>query len=135
MDDWDAIGPSGVSNRRNGTVFVRGQNTSDDAAYVKDPPGSVTWTSVEGIDAMFECLMMALRTSEGFYLQRFQDIFGRDPVQLFGDLPATFPALVRMDSGRWRPTDEGMDMLNRVLVAALETAGHAKDSEAGGLQL
>ena len=123
MDDWDAIGPSGVSNRREGAIFARGQNTSDDVAYNEDPLGSVTWSTVSGIDAMFECLMMALRTSEGFSLHRFHDIFGHDPVLVFGNLPASFPALVRLDSGCWRPTEEGMDMLNRVLIAALDAAG------------
>ncbi|MFH2115930.1 MAG: coproporphyrinogen-III oxidase family protein [Spirochaetota bacterium] len=135
MDDWDAIGPSGVSNRREGAVYVRGQNPADDNAYEADPLGSVSFSAVRHIDAMFEYLMMALRTSEGFSVQRFHDIFGRDPSLVFGNLPEEFPTCIRGDSGRWYPANEGMDMLNRVLVAALEAADHAKDSETGGLPL
>jgi oxygen-independent coproporphyrinogen-3 oxidase len=135
MADWDAVGPSAVSNCRNEAVFTRGQNTSDDAAYEADPLGSVTWSTVSGIDAMFECLMMALRTSEGFSLHGFHAIFGRDPALVFGDLPDAFPLLVTQEPGCWRPTDEGMDMLNRVLVVALENAGHVLESETGGLTL
>lgn len=135
MDDWDAIGPSGVSNRWNKGVFIRGQNTADDDAYGADPIGSVAWSEVSGTDAMFECLMMALRTSDGFSLHRFHAIFGRDPALVFGNLPEAFPLLIRQDSGFWCPTDEGMDMLNRVLVAALEYVGPAHESETGGLLL
>jgi coproporphyrinogen III oxidase-like Fe-S oxidoreductase len=135
MDDWDAIGPSGVSNHRYGASFSRGQNTFDDAVYEEDPLGSVTCSTVNGVDAMFESLMMALRTNEGFSLHRFHDIFGRDPVLVFGNLSEAFPTLIRQISGFWRPSDEGMDMLNRVLVAALETAGELKKPETGGLPL
>lgn len=126
LDDWDALGPSAVSNRREGRTFVRGQNSIDDGAYVSDPLGTVASSTVTGIDAMFEFLMMALRTSEGFSTKDFHDIFGLDPVMLFGDLPAAFPALLGWNSGYWQPNTDGLDFLNRILIAALEAAEHSE---------
>lgn len=125
MDDWDALGPAAVSNRREGRTFLRGQNSFNDDMYSSDPLGTVTSTTVSGIDAMFEYLMMALRTSEGFSTKGFHDIFGRDPVMVFGDLPASFPALLEVKADRWQPNNEGLDFLNRILVAALEAAEHS----------
>ena len=125
LDNWDALGPSGVSNRLEGASFVRGQNPADNEVYASDPLGSVELTRVDGKDAMFEFLMMALRTREGFSLQGFSDIFACDPVLVFGDLPATFPTLISHKAGWWQPSDQGLDMLNRVLVAALEFADTA----------
>jgi oxygen-independent coproporphyrinogen-3 oxidase len=122
MDDWDALGPAAVSNRRVGRSFLRGQNSTDDEAYVSDPLGSVVGSTISGIDAMFEFLMMALRTAEGFSTTRFHDIFGLDPISVFGDLPTAFPALLDENSGCWQPNNEGLDFLNRILVAALENA-------------
>ena len=94
----------------------------NDILHLADPRGSVESTVVHSKDAMFEFLMMALRTSVGFSIQRFSDIFGRDPATVFGDLPAVFPDLLGCVSGYWRPSDQGLNFLNRVLVAALEAA-------------
>jgi oxygen-independent coproporphyrinogen-3 oxidase len=157
MDDWDALGPAAVSNHRDGLSFIRSQNSLDDYVYAADPLGSVDFSVVSGIDAMFEFLMMALRTREGFPMQRFHDIFGHDPATVFGDLPSAFPGLLAREGGYWRPNDNGLDLLNRILVAALEAtdlygdaadAGdpvlglsddflsvHVKDPGAGGLPL
>jgi oxygen-independent coproporphyrinogen-3 oxidase len=120
LDDWDALGPAAVSNRRAGAEYIRGRNPGDDGTYLADPAGAVEFSVIRSSDAMFEFLMMALRTSAGFSIHRFRDIFGRDPVTVFGDLPAAFPDLIREDSGCWHPSDQGLDFLNRVLVAALE---------------
>jgi coproporphyrinogen III oxidase-like Fe-S oxidoreductase len=122
MNDWDAVGPSAVSNRRTGSSYIRGQNCASDRIYEADPLGTVDFSLVQGIDAMFEFLMMALRTSEGFPLQRFKQIFSHDPIRVFGDLPTRFPSLLQNQSGCWRATGGGMDMLNRLLVSALEAS-------------
>lgn len=120
MDDWLAVGPSGVGNKSlDDGGFMRLENTFDDERYYADPSGSMSVVEVGRPDAMFESLMMALRTSAGLCLTDFSNRFGIDPLAAFGSLHQLFPESIIMDSGFWRPTDRGMDTLNRVLVGAL----------------
>lgn len=120
MDDWLAVGPSGVGNiGRDDGGFSRLENAADDEQYYADPSGSTRIVTVARPDAMFESLMMALRTSAGLALADFERRFGTDPLEVFGPLPGLFPESIVIDSGSWRPTERGMDTLNRVLVRAL----------------
>jgi oxygen-independent coproporphyrinogen-3 oxidase len=120
MDDWLAVGPSGVGNVNIGAGrFMRLENSADDAIYFDDPSGSVQEVLVTGLDAMFESLMLALRTRRGFGLVAFAERFGHDAVDVFGPLHELFTESVILEAGRWRATARGMDTLNRVLVRAL----------------
>jgi len=123
MDDWLAVGPSGVGNVNIGAGrFMRLENSADDAIYFDDPSGSVHEVLVTGLDAMFESLMLALRTSRGFGLVAFAERFGHDAVEVFGPLHELFAESVILEAGRWRATARGMDTLNRVLVRALSNS-------------
>lgn len=120
MDDWLAVGPSGVGNTSSDDGgFLRLENAADDQRYYADPSASMSIVQVARPDAMFETLMMALRTSNGLCLKDFSRKFGIDAIAAFGSLHQVFPESIIMDSGFWQPTDRGMDTLNRVLVSAL----------------
>jgi oxygen-independent coproporphyrinogen-3 oxidase len=129
MGDWLAVGPSGVGNVTCGNGnFLRLENSSDDERYWNDPAGSVTEVLVSGTEAMFECLMTALRTAGGFDLNRFRDRFGLDACTVFGTLHEDFPELIEYTGSSLRATERGMDMLNVPLVAALANAECYKKS-------
>jgi oxygen-independent coproporphyrinogen III oxidase len=123
MGDWLAIGPSGVGNvsMPDGS-YARMENGKDDAEYYRDPVAATVATRIDGIDAEFEFLMTSLRTRAGFDASAFGSRFGIDASDVFGFLPRLFPDKVRFDSGNWRATDRGMDMLNAVLVHSLSQA-------------
>ncbi len=120
MDDWLALGPSGVGNVAAGRGrFLRLENTADDMCYYDDPSGSMREVVISGIDAMFESLMMALRTACGLDIAGFRERFGHDAIEAFGPLHELFPESIGLEAGSWRATPRGMDTLNRVLVQAM----------------
>lgn len=120
MDDWLALGPSGVGNvAAGGGRFLRLENTADDLRYYDDPSGSVHEVVISGIEAMFESLMMALRTASGLDIAVFRERFGQDAIEAFGPLHELFPESIGLEAGSWRATPRGMDTLNRVLVQAM----------------
>jgi oxygen-independent coproporphyrinogen-3 oxidase len=131
MGDWLAIGPSGVGNvsMPDGS-YNRMENSRDDKEYQKDPAAAMVVTRVDGIDAEFEFLMTSLRTRTGFDPAAFGLRFGIDARDVFGFLPRLFPDKIRVDSGNWRATDRGMDMLNTVLVRSLTQAEKFHDRRA-----
>jgi len=123
MGDWLAVGPSGVGNVTSGTgTYLRMENSSDDDRYFSDPSGSVKETFISGMDAMFECLMTALRTAKGFNTTSFRERFNSNAFTLFGKLHEDFPEFIEFDGTSLRATERGMDMLNVPLVAALSNA-------------
>jgi len=120
MGDWLAVGPSGVGNRNlEDGAFLRLENSADDEVYAADPAASVRESVVGGRDAMFECLMTALRTARGFSTARFARRFGADPFVIFGRLYELFPDLLHYDGTMLTATERGLDTLNAPLVAAL----------------
>jgi len=128
MDDWLALGPSGVGNvAATGGRFVRLENTADDLRYYDDPSGSVHEVVISGIDAMFESLMMALRTAHGFDIAAFRERFGHDAIEAFGPLHELFPESIGLEAGSWRATARGLDTLNRVLVHAMSNIERFQD--------
>lgn len=123
MGDWLALGPAAVGNlATDGGALLRMENSASDEKYFSDPVASTGETLVSGREAMFERLMTAMRTANGFDPADFENRHKINPASLFGDLPALFPELVRREQGNWSPTYRGMDMLNTVLVAALTNA-------------
>ncbi|TFG83423.1 MAG: coproporphyrinogen III oxidase family protein [Spirochaetales bacterium] len=130
MGDWLALGPSGSGNLRlDGGRFLRLDNPADDMLYASDPLASCTISTIETDDAMFEVLMMALRTSEGLGVEDFRKRFGVEPSDAFGEAVVRYPHLVSLREGRYVPSDEGMDLLNVVLVACLDAL---QGNKAGG---
>jgi oxygen-independent coproporphyrinogen-3 oxidase len=129
MGDWLAVGPSGVGNIAAGKgAFLRLENSSDDLCYFGDPAGTVKETLVSGTDAMFECLMTALRTAKGLETNGFRDRFGVDTSAVFGKLHEEFPELIEFDGALLKATARGLDMLNVPLVAALASAERYRKS-------
>lgn len=123
MGDWLATGPSGVSNiAAEGGAFMRTVNSSDDERYFADPVASSSESLVTGKDAVFECLMTAMRRVQGFGLSSFSECFGLDPTLVFGHIDELFPDLVRLEGGAWRATERGLDTLNIPLLSALSSA-------------
>ncbi len=123
MGDWLAVGPSGVGNVAAGTgAFLRLENSSNDDRYWSDPAGSVTETMVSGIEAMFECLMTALRTAQGLNTVTFGQRFGQEAFMVFGKLHEEFPELLVFDGTLLKAKERGLDVLNVPLVAALTSA-------------
>jgi len=123
MGDWLAVGPSGVGNIATGTgEFLRLENSSNDDCYRSNPAGSVKESLVSGIEAMFECLMTALRTSQGLNTVTFRQRFGQDVFMVFGKLHEEFPDLMVFDDTLLKATVRGLDVLNIPLVLALANA-------------
>jgi len=132
LDDWLAVGPSGVGNVSSGPgAFRRAANAADLEAYCADPSGSVSESTVDGKDAAFECLMMAMRTSRGLSLGPFERRFGMRAVDAFGRLHERFPELVRLEGDAWIATDRGLDTLNEPLVYAMSQIERSWDDVAG----
>jgi oxygen-independent coproporphyrinogen-3 oxidase len=121
MEDWLALGPSGVSNINMAGGYERIHNQADLDSYCANPLVAMERIAITGTDAMFETLMMALRTASGLNLARFAARHGCEAGALFGDLPGLFPDHLRLDGGCWIAGDRGMDMLNAPLLAALES--------------
>lgn len=129
MGSWLAVGPSGVGNidKKNGS-FLRLENSHDDGQYFCNPEASMQEIVVSGIDAMFECLMTALRTSKGLDINNFRDRFGHDVFTVFGKPHEKYPELMMFDGITLKATGRGLDLLNVPLVAALKSADHYKNA-------
>jgi oxygen-independent coproporphyrinogen-3 oxidase len=139
MGDWCAIGPSGVGNfsMPDGS-YLRIENTRNNDDYYLEPVESSVETRVSGIDAEFEFLMTSLRTKTGFNAVQFKSRFGLEAPEVFGNLPEELPAMVHGNNEAWRATEQGMDMLNSVLVHSLLRAekfhGIKADKKGGRIQ-
>lgn len=121
MAGWLALGPSASATLRSGGGrFVRIENAPDLQAYVADPSGSSREEFVEGFDARFEYIMMALRCADGIDLKDYEDFFGERFVETFGPALAGFPGYGRFEAGRWAPSEAGLDGLKELLLACLD---------------
>ncbi len=129
MGDWLALGPSSSGNlRQEGGSFLRTDNVSDDDAYCADPASSAAEYGIGGFDARFEYLMMALRCAEGLNNEAYRSFFGERPDLLFGAALSSFPELIEKGEDGYRPSERGMDTLNRVLLACLDARDAKKAS-------
>lgn len=121
MAGWLALGPSASATlRSSGGRFLRIENAPDLQAYVADPPGSGREALVQGFDARFEYIMMALRRSEGVDLNDYESFFGESFEETFGPAILSFPAYGRYKRGRWAPSESGFDGLKELLLACLD---------------
>ena len=71
---------------------------------------------IEGDDAKFEMVMLALRTTEGLSLAKYKNVFGTDfPVDFFEPLKKNVRYL-SCDNGRVRIKDEYLYVQNQILM-------------------
>lgn len=129
LGNWSALGPAAVGNYNTGPRCIRTHNIRDLGRYCDDPLSSMEHEIVETKDSMFECLMLALRTVEGFSFNQFFSRFGFKAEDVFGNLPEEFPKYIHLSEERWKPSDIGLDMLNRVLLLALEKADQFQNAK------
>lgn len=121
MAGWLALGPSASATlRAGGGRFLRIENAAELAAYVADPVGSGREELVEGFDARFEYIMMALRTRDGVELEDYERLFGDRFDDTFGPALRAFPGFGRYERGRWSPSEAGLDGLKELLLACLD---------------
>lgn len=121
MAGWLALGPSASATLRSaGGRFLRMENAADLQAYVDDPLGSRREELVQGFDARFEYVMMALRSADGVDLTDYERFFGERFDDTFGPALLSFPGYGRYDRGRWAPSEEGLDGLKELLLACLD---------------
>lgn len=120
--NWHGLGPSAVSNinQENGhTIRITNALGND---YYKNPATSASETSLDKRDAAFEFLMMALRTKRGLVFYEFEERYKIPVSQIFGSLEKQFPDLLHADEFALKPTDRGLDLLNIILLKAMENA-------------
>lgn len=122
MGDWLATGPSASGNIRMDSGFLRMEAPAEINKYLENPLGGKEY-SVEGRDAFFETIMMGLRQSRGVDMNALAKRFGKelaaDAVSIF----SRFPWAIVQEGNIARPSEEGMDKLNPVLLACLEPDG------------
>ncbi len=121
MAGWLGIGPSASATVRYPYGFLRMDAQADIASYCRDPLAATSETQVPGATAGFEIVMMGLRTRMGFQFSELASLAGHSRAEAVRATLAGFPQHVLVDDTRAYPTDVGMDMLNPVLLACLET--------------
>lgn len=140
MAGWLALGPSASATLRTaGGRFLRIENAADLKAYVADPQGSGREEFVEGFEARFEYIMMALRVVDGVDLKDYERFFGDRLEETFGPALLSFPGYGLYERGRWVPSEAGLNGLKELLLASLdrrepfERRGSALATMEGGL--
>ena len=119
---WDltpyvALGPSAVSMFKSGEQAVRSTGIFDIKKYLSDPLGTGETEVIGFKDLMKDYLLMNLRKSGGFLSHVFTDIFHNDFGNLFPETIGRFKRYFIIDSSSVRLNDEGLDILNTVLVS------------------
>ncbi len=121
MKNWLGIGPSAVSNwLLPDNSYQRVQTVSDLGSYCKNPFLGQETTLISGKDAVFETIMMALRTSSGLNFSAFFDRFSLDIKALMTRISNEFLGFFCLDAQGCSPTDKGMDLLNLPLLKILD---------------
>lgn len=118
--NWHGLGPAAVSNIALGDGrFIR-INNAKKTEYYKNPALSAKESVINKKDAIVEYLLMALRTKQGLCFSDFLKIFSVYALDVFGPLDRQFPELLTNDGHSLKPNDKGMDMLNIILIRAME---------------
>ena len=89
-------------------------------AYLEDPDREMKLSWIGSRDSAFEMIMMALRTSAGLDEARFLSRFGLDVRDLLAGTMKKWSEHFSESQGRLRVDGYGLDILNRILVDALE---------------
>lgn len=122
MEPYLGLGPSAASTLPIGRRTVRFVQATNHAEYLRDHPFRDADSEHLNSDTlMTEYLILGLRTTQGVSFARFRKLFNADPDALFGNRIAGLISrkLLVRDEHWLRPTSEGMDLLNLVLVELL----------------
>ena len=103
--------------------FLKGRrftNTRDLDDYIKcilsDHFPVVDDEKIEGVDANFETVMLAFRTSEGLSLEDYRRVFGSDFASDFFDALKKHRDRLELTNGRIRIKDEFLYVQNEILM-------------------
>ncbi len=128
MESYLGLGSGAVSTlsspRR--SESLRLEEGRDLGAWIADPDSCLQVVPVSAADSAFECLMMGLRTKEGVDRPAFRSRFGSDPVDLMAKTLEKRRERCIIDGAFLRVDDQGMDILNGILVDALDELGTKK---------
>jgi len=99
---------------------LRIEEGKDLPSYIENPDEASALSWIGRGDSAFEMVMMALRTSRGLDEERFRSRFGVDASNLLSRTIKTWSEHFSESEGRLRLDGSGLDILNRILVDALE---------------
>lgn len=128
LDTWYGLGPSAVGNKPivDGK-YLRHYNDPDLDNYCRNPTKAGIDETIEGNDAIFEYIMLALRTRHGLDMDRLaQQIPGIPRRKLIAAM-ADFPQFLQISGACISPTELGMDFLNvplQAILTSLHEGGH-----------
>ncbi len=114
-----------------GSLSLRMEEGRDLAAYLLDPDSTVALSWIGRKDSAFEMIMMALRTARGLDEERFKARFGLDAGALLSNTRKKWKDRFSESEGRLKLDGPGLDILNLILVDALDEMG-SWFPEAGG---
>lgn len=103
-----------------GGAAMRFEEGRDLASYIENPDGSGVLSWISRGDSAFEMVMMALRTSLGLDERRFRSRFGLEASRILSRTIQTWGGHFSDAHGRLSLDGSGLDILNRILVDALD---------------
>ncbi|MFA6366453.1 MAG: hypothetical protein WCX13_04635, partial [Candidatus Hydrogenedentales bacterium] len=114
-----------------GSLSLRIEEGRDLSAYLLDPDSTVASSWIGRKDSAFEMIMMALRTARGLDEERFKARFGLEAGALLSNTRKKWKDRFSESEGRLKLDGPGLDILNLILVDALDELG-SWFPEAGG---
>lgn len=122
------LGASAAScmDERDGSAYVRSSNPPGLRDYLdmvqRDDWQARTVEPISPSDAIFETMMLGLRTTRGVSEEAFQRMHGQSLDAVYGERLRMLAAqgLLRHADGCWRLTRRGMDVQNSVLVTLMD---------------
>ncbi len=114
-----------------GSLSLRIEEGRDLQTYLLDPDKSLALSWIGRKDSAFEMIMMALRTARGLDEERFKARFGLEAGAILSNTREKWKDRFSESAGFLRLDGPGLDILNLILVDALDEMG-SWFPEAGG---
>lgn len=115
-----SAGGTALSREAGGAAALRVEEGRDLDSYLSDPDGAASFSWIGAKDSAFEMVMMGLRTSEGLDEGRFESRFGSSASALMAGTIRKWRDRFSEEGGRLKLDDGGLDLLNRILVDAMD---------------
>jgi len=126
-----ADGKKAAATGSGGSLSLRIEEGRDLPAYLLDPDKALALSWIGRKDSAFEMIMMALRTARGLDEERFKARFGLEAGALLSSTREKWKDRFSESGGFLRLDGPGLDILNLILVDALDEMG-SWFPEAGG---